>query len=285
MHILDPSTIYRPELETKKDKDEFRDYSIDENDPIKERVRLTYLQMHTNQTVEFVRKQMADWCKFDKLQMTVMEALELLNNLVDESDPDVDIPNIVHAFQTAESIRKVYPNEEWFQLTGLVHDLGKVMALVREDMPQWAVVGDTFPVGCRHSDKIVYRDTSFHNNPDTHNPKYNTKCGMYEEGCGLSNVLMSWGHDEYMYQVLKNHGSILPKEGLYVIRYYSFYPWHFGRDYDYLCDKTDLDMLRWVKAFNNFDLYTKTDDLPDIEEVRPYYQSLIDKYIPGVVRW
>ena len=29
-----------------------------------------------------------------------MEALEKLNDLVDESDPDIDLPNIVHAFQT-----------------------------------------------------------------------------------------------------------------------------------------------------------------------------------------
>lgn len=54
------------------------------------------------------------------------EALEKLNELVDESDPDVDIPNIVHAFQTAERIRKDYPNEDWFHLTGLIHDAGKV---------------------------------------------------------------------------------------------------------------------------------------------------------------
>ena len=24
---------------------------------------------------------------------------------------------------------------------------------------------------------------------------------MYEKNCGLDNVLMSWGHDEYLYQV------------------------------------------------------------------------------------
>ncbi|MFN9979539.1 MAG: inositol oxygenase family protein [bacterium] len=29
----------------------------------------------------------------------------MLNNLVDESDPDLDLPNIVHAYQTAERIR------------------------------------------------------------------------------------------------------------------------------------------------------------------------------------
>ena len=30
---------------------------------------------------------------------------DMLNNLIDESDPDLDLPNIVHAFQTAERIR------------------------------------------------------------------------------------------------------------------------------------------------------------------------------------
>lgn len=54
------------------------------------------------------------------------DALIRLNELVDESDPDLDIPNIVHAFQTAERIRKDYPNDDWFHLTGLIHDAGKV---------------------------------------------------------------------------------------------------------------------------------------------------------------
>jgi inositol oxygenase len=64
--------------------------------------------------------------------MTVMEALQCLNNLVDESDPDTDIPNSVHAFQTAERIRLVHPDKEWFHLVGLIHDLGKVMACFGE---------------------------------------------------------------------------------------------------------------------------------------------------------
>lgn len=30
---------------------------------------------------------------------SIREALEKLNELVDESDPDIDLPNIIHAFQ------------------------------------------------------------------------------------------------------------------------------------------------------------------------------------------
>lgn len=89
---------------------------------------------------------------------------------MDESDPDVDLPNIVHAFQTAERIRVDYPDLDWFHLTGLIHDVGKVMAFYGE--PQWAVVGDTFVVGCDWGEDVVYRDTSFVDNVDGKNPKY-----------------------------------------------------------------------------------------------------------------
>lgn len=57
--------------------------------------------------------------------MPIMAALEKLNDLIDESDPDVDMPNIVHAFQTAEEIRAKHPDQDWFHLTGLIHDLGE----------------------------------------------------------------------------------------------------------------------------------------------------------------
>lgn len=59
--------------------------------------------------------------------MTIKDALLKLNDLVDESDPDTNLPNIVHAFQTAESIRETHPDLDWFHLTGLIHDIGKVI--------------------------------------------------------------------------------------------------------------------------------------------------------------
>lgn len=87
--------------------------------------------------------------KFNHLEATVMEALELLNNLVDESDPDIDLPNIVHAFQTAERIREVHPEEDWFHLTGLIHDLGKVIKL---EGPKQRTVNDN---------KVTFLDHGF----------------------------------------------------------------------------------------------------------------------------
>lgn len=77
----------------------------------------------------FISAKMSNWLKFDKFEANIMDALNLLNNLVDESDPDVNIPNMVHAYQTAERIREEHPEEDWFHLTGLIHDLGKVSQL------------------------------------------------------------------------------------------------------------------------------------------------------------
>jgi inositol oxygenase len=36
---------------------------------------------------------------------------------------------------------------------------------------------------------------------------------------------------------------------------------------------------------SRYDLYTKSSKIPDIEALWPYYQSLIDKYIPGILDW
>lgn len=61
------------------------------------------------------------------------------------------------------------PSTDWLQLTGLVHDLGKLLALWGE--PQWAVVGDTFPVGCKFSDQCVFPEF-FEGNPDFNDPRF-----------------------------------------------------------------------------------------------------------------
>ena len=79
------------------------------------------------------------------------------------------LPNSVHCFQTAERIREMHPDLDWFHLTGLVHDVGKILAVWGE--PQYAVVGDTFPVGCKFSEKCVFSEL-FKNNPDKDDERY-----------------------------------------------------------------------------------------------------------------
>ena len=180
--------------------------------------------------------------------------------------------------QTAETIR-ADGHEDWFVLTGLIHDLGKVLCLFGE--PQWAVVGDTFPVGCAFSDRIVYPEF-FGDNPDRGDPRLQSPCGIYSEGCGLDDVHLSWGHDEYLYHVVKDY---LPEPALYMIRYHSFYAWHREGEYGHLLDEHDRRMLGWVQKFNPYDLYSKSPERPDWAKLRPYYTAVIDKYLPGKLRW
>lgn len=37
----------------------------------------------------------------------IRAALEKLNDLIDESDPDIDLPNIIHAFQSKYTKRRL----------------------------------------------------------------------------------------------------------------------------------------------------------------------------------
>jgi len=276
--ILDPSDKFRPE----KDEEQFRDFT--KNCELYDRVRMTYHDMHTRQSMDYVQQKHKEWLSFDHAEMTVMEAVKALDTFVDMSDPDVDIPNSVHAFQTAERIREKHPDKEWFQLTGLIHDIGKIMALWGE--PQFSTVGDTFPAGCAYSDKIVFGKEDFRENPDFENPAFNTRLGVYSENCGLDHVTMSWGHDEYMYHVMKNHKTCtLPEEAFYIVRYHSFYPWHTEKEYMYLCNNKDMQMLDWVLEFNKFDLYSKADEMPDPVKLAPYYESLAEKYLPGKIKF
>ena len=239
-------------------------------------VREFYRLNHTLQTRDFVLAKKQQYCGLKRTTMSIWEALEYLNTLVDDSDPDTDLSQIEHNLQTAEAIRRD-GHPDWMQLAGLVHDLGKVLWLWGE--PQWAVVGDTFPTGCAYSDRIVFHEF-FSENPDMTRPEYRTELGVYERNGGLDQVDMSWGHDEYFYHVAKEY---LPEPALYMLRYHSFYPAHREGAYDYLMNDHDREMFQWVKTFNPYDLYSKSAAKPNPVELRPYYRKLIDKYFPSQV--
>eukprot|EP00850_Spirogloea_muscicola_P013347 SM000090S24309 [mRNA] locus=s90:212266:215086:+ [translate_table: standard] len=309
-----------------------------------------YFSNHVNQTFDFVQRMHREHLQFDKAVMTIWEAAELLNQFVDESDPDLDEPQIEHLLQTAEAIRKGHPEDDWFHLTGFIHDLGKVLLHPKwGNQQQWAVVGDTFPVGCRFDDRIVHYKY-FAYNEDNKDERYCTSNGVYSPGCGLDNVTMSWGHDEYMYQVcprlytylmlwnyrvkyvaryyrcvglqhfnccskdwslsevfgcwhqvMVRNGTTLPPQALFIVRYHSFYVicWpsaalHKEGAYQHLLSDSDRQMLPWLHEFNKHDLYSKSKVRCSVRELRPYYQSLIDKvrrpaissrYFPSTLRW
>lgn len=256
---------------------DYRNY----DNPARDSVREFYRLNHTHQTYDFVLGKKQQYLALNRREMTVLEALDYLNTLIDDSDPDIDLSQKEHLLQTSEAIR-ADGHDDWFVLTGLIHDLGKILCLFGE--PQWAVVGDTFPVGCRFSERIVYPEF-LKQNPDDSDARLSTTLGVYEVGCGLRNVHLSWGHDEYLYHVVTLSGCSLPEPALYMIRYHSFYPWHREEEYGQLLDDHDRAMLPWVRKFNPYDLYSKSPNRPDWNALAPYYTALIEKYLPGPLRW
>jgi inositol oxygenase len=257
-----------------RSKEEFRNYRADANPTVEN----FYRENHAHQTLDFVLAKQAEYTPLNKKRQGVWETLEYLNTLVDDSDPDTDLTQIDHAMQTAEAIR-ADGHPRWFQVVGLIHDLGKMLCVFGE--PQWAVVGDTFPVGCAYSDKIVYPEF-FEANPDIRKPELQTQLGIYSKGCGLDKVNLSWGHDEYLYHVTKNY---LPESSQYMIRYHSFYPAHKEGAYQYLMSDHDKEMFEWVRKFNPYDLYSKGNTRPDSAALTPYYKELVNEFFPTEVNW
>src|SRR5213594_3252213 len=252
----------------------FRNYRAEARASVRELYRLN----HRFQTVEFVRAKQAEFLPKARRAMGIWEAMEFLDTLVDDSDPDTELPQIEHLLQTAEAIRRD-GHPRWFILTGFVHDLGKVLCLYGE--PQWAVVGDTFPVGCSYSDQVVFPEF-FAANPDSQIPEYQTEYGIYEPHCGLDKVHLSFGHDEYIYHATRPY---MPEEAQYMLRYHSFYAAHRHGAYLHLMNEHDEGMFEWVRNFNAYDLYSKGRERPKVQEILPYYEELVLEFFPNKIDW
>ncbi len=265
----------------------FRNY--DQSD-VTAAVREHYRKMRERQTLEYVQRMHKKYLTFDK-PMALWDAMLHLNDLIDVSDPDLDLPNVQHLIQSAEAIR-ADERPDWMQLVGLIHDLGKVMFLWGSDedgtsqAEQWGMVGDVFVVGCALPESCVYPEFNSLN-PDMKDARYRTENGIYKEGCGLDSLTLAWGHDEYLFQVLSRHKeNKIPKAGMAMIRYHSFYPWHSGDSYRQLLTENDAEYLEWIRDFNKYDLYTKSQKIYDLDEIKDYYLPIAQKYLgDGPIYW
>src|SRR6266481_5919588 len=81
-----------------KKKEQFRNYETDARPTVREFYRLN----HRHQTCDFVQQKRKDFLALNRRQMGVWEALEFLNQLVDDSDPDTNLTQLDHLLQTAE---------------------------------------------------------------------------------------------------------------------------------------------------------------------------------------
>jgi inositol oxygenase len=221
------------------------------------------------------------------LRLSCWAALEKLSGLTDASDPDVSVPNMQHAFQTAEGARAA-GQPDWLQLCALMHDLGKVLYLKGCDedgtstTKQYGVVGDTFVVGYPRQPELVFSEF---------NGAMTCPCEAEKSvsgPVGFEACWFSYGHDEYLWRVIQHNQAAglltmsadLPWMFLYIVRFHSFHAWHEEGAYKELVNSHDLEALQWLQAFCKFDLYTKSDtDFKNIDELKNYYDGLMRRYL------
>lgn len=271
------------------EKKRFRDY---EN--ASEIVQTLYRENHTQQTLAYVLAQKTHHLPNGRFSghfgtHSIDGIFDRLDDVIDDSDPDTRAVQSIHALQSAQAARRD-GKPRWMQLAALIHDLGKVLCLMTDPTTgkpyqQWAVVGDTFPVGCAHDPAIIYHHF-FSHNPDTRDPRLNSKYGIYQPNCGLDQVHMSWGHDEYLYHIIRPH---VPPQVAYIVRYHSFYACHQQGAYQHLMNDYDHRMMAIVQEFNPYDLYSKVDD-DDIDALtspatRDYYRQLMAEFFPDTIQF
>ena len=61
--------------------------------------------------------------------------------------------------------------------------------------------------------------------------------------------------------------------------------WHREGAYSHLTNEADKKALAAVRAFNPYDLYSKSDEPVDPKKLKPEYQGLIAKFVPPVLDW
>ena len=281
----------------------FRDFSNNS------KIELTYKKMIQNQTSQYVSNMKRLYLLPPFIRESVWNMMDRMNNIYDESDPDTSNSQLIHSFQTGEElssklvytqlkkirIRDIFGQEQidykypeylhqlysisdwsWLPLVGFIHDMGKVLLL--DDLgklEQWSVVGDTFPVDAILDDNFPY---SKYKNTN----KSLSTVDLYKEECGFDNINFSWGHDEYLAQVIERSQHRLPPEAIYLIRYHSFYSWHSPRNgkrgYCKFASQKDWTMLPLLKLFSQCDLYSKKNNLMCQSELIKKYKRLYNTF-------
>ncbi|KAL0052418.1 hypothetical protein WJX82_001760 [Trebouxia sp. C0006] len=249
---------------------------------------------HARQTVEYVQRQAASFGRLDKGKLGIWEALQLVASsqrqraghahLID----DQHVSAVEHAMQTAELCRQASPHQDWFHLVGLIHGLGRLMALPSfGGQPEWAVSSESFPVGCRFSSSITCSHF-FSVNPDRRRRLYSSAIGIYQPNCGLAALYMSWSASEYLYLVLLKNKTALPPVARFVLRYCNFLALtRPGDAYSEFLNSTDHAMMPWLRKFQAIQGSGQPScqgQRPDAE-LRRYYDSLVLKYIPQQAGW
>lgn len=253
-------------------------------------VKNFYRKQRRGVTAEMTLKDRKAFTSLKRGKLSMWGLVQRARKYADGSDPDHIKAQLLHLYGAAEKAQqKKMPN--WFVLTCLIHDGGKFLM---KWIPEHRVVGDTFPHLVKPQEKEIFFE-EFKHNKDWNNKSYQGKTGAYKKGCGIDNLLICWGHDEYLFQILfnwlKQNTEFVKKNWkctaleirllFYMVRFHSFYAFHREGAYKELWSKADAKLRPFLRVFSMFDLYSKPDKLPPIKELDKKYKPLVEKFFPG----
>ena len=241
--------------------DQFRNY---DNENVKSSVELTYKNMLTEQSIEKTVFALSSFFETNGLSYNIWNIINRLDDIVDDSDPDTDLPQIIHCYQTAEAIRRnciqsngmlkdipirsIFSDKEWNGIPAkyrlmynrsmhqLYHhiktwDWFLLVGFIHDLgkvilLPDFGNLPQHFAVGDTFPlGNKLDKNFVFYNKNYHHNNE-DLNIDIYMNHCGFDNVIFSWGHDEYLAKSLERNKTKLPREAIYLIRYHSFYSWH-----------------------------------------------------------
>ena len=150
----------------------------------------------------------------------------------------------------------------------------------------WTLSSTAAVVGCANplSAKFPEYQTL---NSDLNNEQYNTNLGIYEEHCGLKNVLLTWSGSEYLYFMLKHNSVGIPEEGLAMLRFLPLKDWYKSsgvEHYQQLTDDADDDLKLFVSDFQRLVTQGKKTFLKDLCDYEcnrlweQFYHPICKKY-------
>ena len=210
---------------------------------------------------------------FNLCTMSLKHCLDLASSIpLDPFSEDVSSPRFISlrtfCYYTAEQFR-CDGLPDYICLIALIHQLGRCVRLLEKrggigadesskdeddkDDYDWTVacrsriVGCSTPVGASLAGLRDEFRTLCHDEED---PLFSTELGIYEQGCGLCNVLMQWTGPEYMYWMLRHNGAMLPELALHVIRYFPLSGWHRRGEYSDLTNTLDNSFRDTVSDFD-----------------------------------
>lgn len=263
--------------------------------------RQHYRKCWKYQTYDYVSSMRSRFLTFSLGKATLIEALRLIHafsaypfHTIDESQdsPQSASPPSLRTlcFLMAETARSE-GHPDWLQLLALFHELGAAVKVLdthtgnQAESYDWSISSRVRVVGCKVPSRATFREFQCLNT-DGDDSRYNTDTGIYQEHCGLDNVLLQWTGNEYMYYLLKHNNTSLPNEALACLRYNLLGDFHEHNEYSVLMNKDDEDMLPFIQTFDALrrSVRLKCVDCADLSDEEcsslwdGYYSNLAAKY-------